>query len=62
MDIAAASMIMSQAHVRQQASLAVMDKTMQTSEAKGNQMVQMLQQSVQPVPHPTHGSQIDLKG
>ncbi|UOQ94932.1 YjfB family protein [Halobacillus shinanisalinarum] len=53
---------MSQAHVRQQASLAVMDKTMQTSEAKGNQMVQMLQQSVQPVPHPTHGSQIDLKG
>ncbi|WP_163527409.1 YjfB family protein [Halobacillus ihumii] len=62
MDIAAASIVMSQAHVRQQASLAVMDKAIKTSQSDANQMIQMLQQSPPAVPHPTHGNQIDVKG
>ncbi|MEC3884170.1 YjfB family protein [Halobacillus sp. HZG1] len=59
MDIAAISMSMSTASLKQQSSLALMDKVKGDTEEKGNQMVEMLKQSV---PHPDLGRQIDLKG
>lgn len=62
MDIAAASNMMSHAQVRQQASLAVMDKAIKITERDTSHMIQMLQQSTPAVPHPTHGNQIDVKG
>ncbi|MBN9655289.1 YjfB family protein [Halobacillus sp. GSS1] len=59
MDIAAISMAMSTASLKQQSSLALMDKVKGDTEEKGNQMVEMLKQSI---PHPDLGKQIDLKG
>ncbi|MYL69722.1 putative motility protein [Halobacillus litoralis] len=59
MDIAAISMAMSTASLKQQSSLALMDKVKGDTEEKGNQLVEMLKQSV---PHPHLGRQIDLKG
>ncbi|WLR48942.1 YjfB family protein [Halobacillus litoralis] len=59
MDIAALSMAMSTTSLKQQSSLALMDKVKGDAEEKGNQMVEMLQQSV---PHPDLGNRIDLRG
>ena len=65
MNIAALSMALSQASVRQEASVSLMKKTMDQAETNGNGMIKMLndssvkimEQSVQP-----HiGSSIDLK-
>ncbi|SDO61453.1 YjfB family protein [Halobacillus sp. SY10] len=59
MDIAAISMAMSTTSLKQQSSLALMDKVKGDAEEKGNQMVEMLNQSA---PHPDLGNRIDLKG
>ncbi|GEN54736.1 YjfB family protein [Halobacillus faecis] len=59
MDIAALSMAMSTTSLKQQSSLALMDKVKGDAEEKGNQMVEMLKQSV---PHPDLGNRIDLRG
>ncbi|MFC4404941.1 YjfB family protein [Gracilibacillus xinjiangensis] len=57
MDIAAMSVIMSQAQVKQQASISLLDKAMNTSEQQSNQMIKMLEQAIQP-----HlGSTVDVK-
>ncbi|QHJ69586.1 YjfB family protein [Planococcus halotolerans] len=58
MDIAALSMVLSQANVRQEATMSVMKKTMDQAESNGQNVVKMLEQSVQP-----HiGGSVDLKG
>ncbi|WP_341202114.1 YjfB family protein [Planomicrobium okeanokoites] len=58
MDIAALSMVLSQANVRQEATMSVMKKTMDQAESNGQNVVKMLEQSVQP-----HiGGSIDIKG
>jgi len=65
MDIAALSMALSQASVRQEASVSLMKKTMDHAETNGNGMIKMLndssvkimEQSVQP----HMGGSIDLK-
>lgn len=59
MDIAAISMAMSNTQLKQQSSLAMMDKVKGEAEEQGNQMVEMLEQSA---PHPNLGNRIDLKG
>lgn len=57
MDIAKLSMAMSQASLQQQASISVMKQTMDHAEMQSEQMIRMLEQSVQP-----HlGGQIDLR-
>ncbi|MBX0357842.1 YjfB family protein [Halobacillus sp. Nhm2S1] len=59
MDIAALSMAMSTTSLKQQSSLALMDKVKGDAEEKGNQMVEMLKQSV---PHPDLGNRLNLRG
>lgn len=57
MDIARLSMAMSQANVQQQASLSVMSKAMDQSEAQTDGLIEMLDQTV----HPHLGQAIDVK-
>lgn len=59
MDIAAISMAMSTTQLKQQSSLAMMDKVKGEAEQQGNQVVEMLEQSA---PHPNLGNRIDVKG
>ncbi|BAM48011.1 MAG: putative motility protein [Amphibacillus sp.] len=57
MDIAKLSILMNQTQLKQQASMSVMKQTMDQAEIQSEQMIQMLQQSVQP-----HlGAHIDVK-
>ncbi|RLQ91018.1 YjfB family protein [Planomicrobium sp. Y74] len=58
MDIAALSMVLSQANIRQEATMSVMKKTMDQAESSGQDVVKMLEQSVQPY----IGGTVDLKG
>lgn len=48
MDIAKLSIMMSQSQLKQQASISVMKKTMDHAEMQSEQMIRMLEQSVQP--------------
>lgn len=57
MDIAALSMALSQMNVRQEATVSVMKKSMDQAESTGDNVVKMLEQSVQP----NVGRSIDLK-
>jgi len=59
MDIAALSVVSANKQIRSNASLAVMDNIMEVAEQQGIQVMEMLQESS--VPHPTLGSQTDLK-
>ncbi|MCA1020941.1 putative motility protein [Halobacillus litoralis] len=59
MDAAALSMALGQTQLKQQTNLALMDKVKDEAEAKGNQMVEMLNQSVS---HPDLGNHVDLRG
>ncbi|HLS67035.1 MAG TPA: YjfB family protein [Pseudogracilibacillus sp.] len=62
MDIAAMSMALSQANVKQQASLAVMKKAMTTTETNAQGLIDMLNQSVgNNAPHPYLGGKVDVK-
>ncbi|HZW67705.1 MAG TPA: YjfB family protein [Pseudogracilibacillus sp.] len=58
MDIAKVSMAMSQAQLKQAASLSVMKKAMDTTEMSGDALVEMLNKSV---PHPYLGKSVDVK-
>ncbi len=60
LDIAAMSVVMNQAQVKQQASLSVMKSAMSTAEQNGEAVIEMLQGSSAPQ-HPNLGSKIDLK-
>lgn len=61
LDIAAMSTAMSQASVKFEASLAVMDHIKGLAEVQGEQLIEMMQQSNKPsVPHPTLGQKIDI--
>ena len=58
MDIAALSMALSQMNVRTEANVSIMKKTIDQAETNGQDVVKMLEQSVQP-----HiGGSVDLKG
>ncbi|WP_081986995.1 YjfB family protein [Planococcus sp. CAU13] len=58
MDIAALSMALSQMNVRQEASISVMKKSMDQAESGGQDLIKMLEQSVQP-----HiGGSVNVKG
>lgn len=59
MDAAALSMALGQTQLKQQTNLALMDKVKDEAEAEGNQMVEMLNQSVS---HPDLGNHVDLRG
>lgn len=48
MDIAALSMAMSQVNVRTEANVSIMKKTIDQAETNGQDVVKMLEQSVQP--------------
>lgn len=57
MDIAALSMALSQMNVRTEANVSIMKKTIDQAETNGQDVVKMLEQSVQP-----HiGSRVDFK-
>lgn len=58
MDIAKVSMAMSQAQLKQAASLSVMKKAMDTTEMSGDALVEMLNKSVA---HPYLGKSVDVK-
>lgn len=61
MDIAAMSTMMSQANVRMEANIAIMDQIKNVAEMQGEQLIEMMQQSnTQTVPHPTLGQTIDI--
>lgn len=63
LDIAAMSVVMNQAQVRQQASLSVMKSAMSTAESNGSALIEMLNSSsVSQASHPSLGGQIDVKG
>ncbi|WP_077065054.1 YjfB family protein [Gracilibacillus massiliensis] len=58
MDVAAMSVIMNQAQVKQQASVSLMDKALDQAETQSSDMIKMMETSMQP-----HlGGNIDLKG
>ena len=62
MDIAALSIVMKQAQVKQQASLSVMKSAMNTAENNAVALLDMLNQSTgQTVSHPYLGQKVDLK-
>lgn len=62
MDVAKVSMAMSQASLKQQASLAVLKKAMTTAEIGAEGLIDMLNQSVgNNAPHPYLGGKIDIK-
>lgn len=55
------STMMSQANVRMEASIAIMDQIKNVAEMQGEQLIEMMQQSnTQTVPHPTLGQTIDI--
>jgi len=57
------SVVMKQAQVKQQASLAVMKSAMSTAEMNGQALIEMLNKSATPqAPHPHLGNQVDVKG
>ncbi|MFZ4451047.1 YjfB family protein [Salibacterium aidingense] len=64
MDIAAMSMAQSQGQVKQQASMSVMKKAMDTGEQQGEFINKMLETSgpaqVQQAAHPYKGASVDL--
>ena len=58
MDIAALSMTLSQMNIRTEANVSIMKKTIDQAEMNGQDVVKMLEQSVQP-----HiGGRLDIKG
>lgn len=62
LDIAALSIVMKQAQVKQQASLSVMKSAMNTAENNAVALLDMLNQSTgQTVSHPYLGQKVDLK-
>ncbi len=62
MDIAKMSILMNQAHLQQQASLAVLKKAMNTAEMNANGLIDMLNQSVgNQAQHSYKGANIDIK-
>ncbi|SEA68407.1 Putative motility protein [Thalassobacillus cyri] len=62
MDVATVSVLMSQHYVKQNASLAVMDKSMDQAKEQGSQMIEMLKTNMPEAQHPKLGGRIDLKG
>jgi hypothetical protein len=60
-DIAAMSVVMSNSQLRSDASLAVMANVKNLMQQQGNQLNEMLNQSVSNAPHPTLGKSVDIQ-
>lgn len=58
MDIAALSMAMKQQQLQTNASMAIMNKSKQVAEQDGEQLINMLEQSMPT--HPTLGRSVDI--
>ncbi|MFD1736757.1 YjfB family protein [Bacillus salitolerans] len=61
MDIAALSVMMSQANAKQSTDLSLLKVAMESAEQTGDNLTKMLEGS-SPAPHPTLGKSIDLRG
>ena len=62
MDIAAMSVVMNQAQVKQQASISVLKKAMGTADQNGNAIMKMMQTPIgEHVAHPHLGKSVDVK-
>ncbi|MEN2767326.1 YjfB family protein [Ornithinibacillus xuwenensis] len=61
MDIAAMSVVMSNSQLRSDASLAIMANVKNLMQQQGNQLTEMLNQSVPQVSHPTLGKSVDIQ-
>lgn len=61
MDVAALSIAMANQQTRTDAGLAMMNRTKQVMEQQGLQLVEMLEQSGAKPPHPSLGSNLDIK-
>lgn len=59
LDIAALSIAMNQAQVKQQASVSVMKSAMSTAEEDGDALIKILETATPP--HPEIGTTIDIK-
>ncbi|WP_181346804.1 YjfB family protein [Thalassobacillus sp. CUG 92003] len=62
MDIAATSIAMSNMKLKQDTSVALMDKSIDQAKTHGNQLVEMLDKSTSAPQHPSLGNHLDLKG
>jgi len=63
MDVAAMSIVMNQASLKQDASIAVMKNVMSLAEDNNNALMEMMQTPVgAKAPHPYLGNHIDIKG
>jgi hypothetical protein len=61
MDIAAMSVIMAHQQIRTDASVAIMNNVKDLVQQQGRQLIEMLEQSGSPAPHPSLGKTIDIK-
>lgn len=61
MNIAAMSSVLSQAQVKQQASLAVLKSAMSTADTNASGLIDMMNQSVGQAKHPYLGNTIDMR-
>jgi hypothetical protein len=60
MDIAALSVGLHQIQLQQSIGLALTKKAMDTAQVQSQAMINMIQQSAVPAPHPTSGHKVDL--
>jgi hypothetical protein len=61
MNIAALSIGLNQASLKQSMSIALTKKVMDQAQANNQGLLQMMQQSAPQAPHPTSGHSIDIK-
>jgi len=60
MDIAALSVGLHQIRLQQSVGIALTRKAMDTVQIQSQEMINMIQQSAVPAPHPTSGHKIDV--
>ncbi|MEK4875945.1 YjfB family protein [Bacillus sp. FSL W8-0102] len=61
MDIAALSVGLHQIQLQQNIEIALTKKAMDTAQIQSQEMINMIQQSSVPAPHPTAGHKIDVR-
>lgn len=60
MDIAALSVGLHQIQLQQSVGISLTRKAMDTAQIQSQEMINMIQQSAVPAPHPTSGHKIDV--
>ena len=61
MDIAALSVGLHQIQLQQSVGISLTRKAMDTAQIQSQEMINMIQQSAVPAPHPTSGQKIDVR-